>query len=125
MNQRHFNVDPQHTVFGPRFGLTSGSVLGGLQFLEEGIMKLKVTAISYQRNGITGAGFHVVDFTTSCGLEHMAAIVFEEPKYVAVITPWEGDRWIETHWRGDYFEAELRKAIAKWGEQQSKKLAAS
>jgi len=40
MNQRHFNIDPQHTVFGPRFGLTSGSVLGGLQLVEEREMSL-------------------------------------------------------------------------------------
>lgn len=86
-------------------------------------MKLKIERIEYHRNGISGAGFHVVTFIMTEGRQkqNMVAFVFEEPSYCAVI-----DRDLLAKniigmfdspgnaWRGDNFEPQLRKAIKKY-----------
>jgi len=78
-------------------------------------MKIKIKSIDYQRNGVTGAGFHVVHFTDGQEpWDEMIGIVFEEPKYIAVISPWAGTEWIKYHWRGDYYEDALREVVGSW-----------
>jgi hypothetical protein len=81
-------------------------------------MKLieKFTDIQYQRNGVGGVGFHVVQFIMREGHLPAQAIVFstdddDKPLrttgYCAVTT---AD--LRQHWRGDRFEPELREFIA-------------
>lgn len=88
-------------------------------------MKLKIIEIASHRNGVAGAGFHVVKFSYKTDWEHngikpkraetFIAIVFEETGHVAVISI---DRLPDISmakdnaWRGDLFENDLRKAIA-------------
>jgi len=69
----------------------------------------KIDAIAYQRNGISGTGFHQVFFRDEEG-HQLIGVVFPENKHVAVINPLS----VESHWRGDRFELELRTAITKW-----------
>src|SRR5262249_22929626 len=87
--------------------------------------------IAYHRNGVSGAGFHVVKFIDRESLKpakklvdkmneiagktgKMIGIVFEEPSHVAVF-----DRALlaqdviafgANSWRGDHYESALRKA---------------
>ena len=79
------------------------------------MIRIKVKAVDYQRNGCSGAGFHIVHFAHEG--DEMVGIVFEKPKHVAVITPWSGKEWIQLHWRGDYFEDALREAVDKYRER--------
>lgn len=89
---------------------------------------MKVWEISYHRNGIGGAPFHVVLFNDPEASENlMVAIVFEEPNYVAVLdTKKTANGDIEfaqgNSWRGDYYEAELRKHIKDQYEAKLRKL---
>lgn len=72
------------------------------------------TEVTYQRNGVSGEGFHVVKFTKtgsgSDGSGSLIGVIFEASKHVAVIDPLN----LDSHWRGDNFEAGLREVIAAW-----------
>ncbi len=83
-------------------------------------MRLDIREVSYHRNGISGNGFHVVQFKfKEDGVSlNMIGIVFEEPGNVAVF-----DRqllsvgiaeFIKNSWRGDRFEPALRRAIKRY-----------
>lgn len=84
------------------------------------------TEASYQRNGVSGAGFTVIKFTHVPMPDYgdildLIGIVFEAPKHVAVIDPTD----LESHWRGDSFEDGLRVAAqvchARWAEELNKR----
>lgn len=72
---------------------------------------MKIHEIAYHRNGIGGAGFHVVRFADD-GHELIAS-VFEEGGHVAVLelTLLPVIAFGENSWRGDRYEAGLRAAI--------------
>ena len=83
-------------------------------------MKLKIQEVSFHRNGICGHGFCAVRFRwtpdNAKDEESFLAFLFDEPGQCAVI----GLDRIETmgvafaqgnSWRGDHFEADLRKAV--------------
>jgi hypothetical protein len=80
-------------------------------------MIIKVEKIDYHRNGVGGNGFNVVTFTYKYErlTINMVAVVFEEKGNVAVFDrDLLGKGVIEfgqNSWRGDNFEAALRKAI--------------
>jgi hypothetical protein len=85
-----------------------------------------IGSISFHHNGETGAGYHVVDFTTRG--DHLLAIVFEAPGHVAVIQPEVIEGQLRpgeprfkpgTLFRGDHFEPELRRAIKTWKESHT------
>lgn len=72
----------------------------------------EVLEVDYQRNGISGEGFHVVRFRFQ---DHeLLGVVFDEPKHVAVIDPTD----LASHWRGDNFEAGLRQVYTTWERQR-------
>lgn len=97
--------------------------------------QIQIEEIAYHRNGISGAGFFVVKFIDTDvpkpktrlidkvnqieGAEgRMIGIVFDEPYHVAVF-----DRGLlaqdiiafgRNSFRGDYYEAALRKAVASF-----------
>jgi hypothetical protein len=81
-------------------------------------MKISVLNIDYHRNGIAGAPFHAIVFKDQ-GTESSVklAIVFDQPWHKAVLDIAKlADRDIEfgsNSWRGDQYEAQVRKAIAK------------
>jgi hypothetical protein len=86
-------------------------------------MKLNIIDIAHHRNGICGAPFQVVLFEDQ-GPEgsRKVAILFDEPRYCAVLDIAKlaaGDiEFGSNSWRGDNYEALLRKAInARNGEQ--------
>ena len=74
---------------------------------------IKIQTVSSHRNGVSGEGFHLVAFTfteTDQGggeTTSLLATVFDADKHVAVIDPTD----LESKWRGDQFENELRDAI--------------
>ena len=79
-----------------------------------------LSSIEFHRNGISGAPFHVVRFEyRPDGDEEpgpryrLIAVVFDEPKHVAVTGPRRGMKW-----RGDDFEPQLRAMIAAWEEDR-------
>jgi len=76
----------------------------------------KVIDIQYHRNGIAGAGFHVILFKS--GKQNMMGVVFEDVGYCAVF---DTDmlnagniKFGSNSWRGDNYEPELRNAIKKY-----------
>lgn len=73
--------------------------------------------IASHRNGCTGEPFHLVTFTDAETGEAMLATVFNQSKHVAVVSIGrlqEGEvRFGINSFRGDYYEAELRAAIAE------------
>ena len=85
---------------------------------------IKIHAIEYHRNGVAGNGFHAILFTCP---EHgnFLATVFPEKGQCAVINTdlliTNGVKLGINSWRGDWFETELRKAIASQDEQESSK----
>lgn len=87
----------------------AGSRDEGLNLEREDKLKLNIKSIDYHRNGISGAGFHVVRFADG-ERPNMLACVFEEPGHVAVLNV---DNLTDC-WRGDHYEAALRKAIEKY-----------
>jgi len=79
-------------------------------------MKLKIIDIAFHRNGICGAPFHVVLFDDRCNDgRRMMAIAFEEEGHCAVLDvaklAAEEIAFGLNSWRGDDYEAHLRKAI--------------
>lgn len=92
---------------------------------------IKIEEIAYHRNGVSGAGFHVIKFVDpqvgkpktrlidqmneiEGAQGKMLGIVFDAPYHVAVF-----DRGLlsqdvigfgRNSWRGDYYESDLRKA---------------
>jgi len=76
----------------------------------------KVIAIDYHRNGISGAGFHVILFKS--GKQKMMGVVFEEGGYCAIFDVNKltaGDiEFGSNSWRGDNYEPELREEIKKY-----------
>jgi len=80
-------------------------------------MKLTIIDIAFHRNGICGAPFNVVLFKdTGPEGSRKVAILFEEPYHCAVL---DVDKLAASNitfgqnsWRGDTFEANLRKQIA-------------
>lgn len=72
----------------------------------------KVTRIEYHRNGISGVGFHLVEFIAREDRRPMLAAVFHTPHCVAVLEC-DPARFLilGSRWRGDLFEPELRAAI--------------
>ena len=85
-------------------------------------MKIKIKEIAFHRNGICGAGFYAVLFTSKDQgdkLRNMVAAVFDEPNHVAVLDIDETQSGnigfaMGNSWRGDRFEPELRKAISDY-----------
>jgi hypothetical protein len=79
-------------------------------------MKLKIISFSHHRNGIGGAPFTVILFEDA-GPEgsRKIGIVFEQEAHCAVLDVDKlahGDiAFGRNSWRGDHFEASLRKAI--------------
>lgn len=86
-------------------------------------MKLDIREISYHRNGVTGNGFHVVQFKhrEENAKLNMLAVVFEEPGSVAVfdrdLVGTGVTKFFANSWRGDVFEPALRKAITKYSKR--------
>jgi hypothetical protein len=85
-------------------------------------MKLTIDHIDYHRNGICGAPFHVMLFRDA-DEGRMLGIVFDEPYHVAVLNLDKLAQGIITFginaWRGDWYEPGLRRAIAKYQDEQS------
>lgn len=83
--------------------------------------KVKVEDVAYHRNGICGEGFHVVTFRD--GKDPMIAVVFETPGQVAVLNREQVGAGIITFgvasFRGDVYEADMRKAIEKYEEARN------
>lgn len=77
--------------------------------------------IDFHRNGVSGNPFYVATFTAKYDdnlLGNMFAVVFPEESSVAVFDLDKlaaGDiKFGSNSWRGDYYEAPLRQAIADW-----------
>jgi hypothetical protein len=91
--------------------------------------QLKVQHIDFQRNGVGGVPFNLVQLKgTIDGEEHtFMAVVFSDVKYATALmslTEMAADGWPrammpETAWRGDCFDGPLRKAIADWDDSSS------
>ena len=79
----------------------------------------KVHDVAYHRNGISGVGFFVVDFTARDQGRRMLGIVFhdrddpEDERCYSVINPAD----IRDKYRGDHFIKELDAAIATAGDK--------
>jgi hypothetical protein len=84
-------------------------------------MRIRVDEIAYHRNGVTGAGFHVILFHQRGLSCEMMAVVFEAPGHVAVfdkdVLNDDVVAFGENSWHGDEFESDLRKAIKKQEEK--------
>lgn len=96
-------------------------------------MKIKAKEVSYHRNGICGAGFHVILFNwlddETKIVRHMVGTVFEESGYCAVydvdMLSKGNIRFAKGNsWRGDEFEPCLRAAIEEYRIAFDKELAA-
>ena len=99
--------------------------------ITETTMILTNITVNYHRNGICGEGFHAVtfDFKEEEGepSRRMIGIVFEEPYHCAVLDVGLlagkiGAKFGANSFRGDYFESELRAAIAAHQKEQTDKL---
>jgi len=78
-------------------------------------MKLKILDTAHHRNGVAGAGFDVVLFKVLRERGAKVGILFDDPGYCAVLdvtllAAWHIAFGINS-WRGDNYEASLRKAI--------------
>ena len=81
---------------------------------------IRIEKIAHHRNGVSGEPFYVVLFVAKDG-RRMLGIVFHTNKYCSILdlelAADEGEiGFMHNSWRGDYFEPELRKAIAEWEE---------
>jgi len=82
---------------------------------------ISITSIARHRNGVSGDGFHVVlfDYVMAGVSLPMVGAVFAEPGHVAILCV---DALVEkdiafaggNSWRGDFFEPDLRNAIAQY-----------
>jgi len=88
--------------------------------VEEAQMKVIIEEVAKHRNGVGGTPFYVVTFTLSTAPNKMVAVVYDRPGHVAVF-----DRELLgkgvigfklNSFRGDVFEAALRKVIKRWEE---------
>jgi len=70
--------------------------------------RIKIHAIHYHRNGITGESFHTVRFTSPAG--ELVAVVFEARMHTAIIDP----MFPSERFRGDDFDKHMREAIKQW-----------
>jgi hypothetical protein len=84
--------------------------------------KIRVLNIDYHRNGVGGAPFHAIvfrDFGEEASVK--VGIVFDAPAHVAVLDIAKlVDCDVEfgsNSWRGDHYEAALRRAIKKRNRQ--------
>lgn len=69
---------------------------------------VKVHTVEYHRDGVGGAGFHVVQFTDLEEGRRLVGVVFEEPSVCAVLDVDD----LATRLRGtDFYEKSLRSAI--------------
>jgi len=77
-------------------------------------MKVKITDVSWHRNGVGGVGFYAVTFTDEEN-RNMVASLFDEPGYCAVYEIEllsKGDIVFGSNsWRGDVYESALRPAV--------------
>lgn len=78
-----------------------------LEFLNAPSEKFIVLEVTYQRNGISGEGFHVIRFRRINDGLVLLGIVFEAASHVAVVDPTD----LTSHWRGDNFEQHLREYV--------------
>jgi len=95
-------------------------------------IKISVKKVTYIRNGIDGAPYHVVLFKTPSCRGLMVGIVFDEKHHVAVINAtllaegligYEGDDESKHNaYRGDYYEYQLRQACGEYQAGLSAKL---
>lgn len=91
-------------------------------------MNIKIKAIDYHRNGVSGCGFNVVLFRSRDDggkWRNMVATVFPERGCVAVLDVDETAAGnIEfangNSWRGDHFEDLLRDAIAQHDAEENR-----
>ncbi|HSX57367.1 MAG TPA: hypothetical protein VLG14_18845 [Sphingomonas sp.] len=76
---------------------------------------MRILEVAYHRNGCAGEPFYAVRFTE--GRNVMLALVFEREGGVMVLDPVKAATSVaagENSWRGDLYEAELRKAIERF-----------
>lgn len=93
------------TRFNPETGLFSLEFGFGRNVTENDYLVREVT---YQRNGSSGEGFHVVRFVRwpYDGVE-LTAVVFEKTSHVAVVDMDD----LGSHFRGDNFEDVMRQVV--------------
>jgi len=86
--------------------------------------KLRIDHVDWHRNGISGEGFYAVEFRDpEAGTPgRMKAIVFPERYHVAVLCLDAGNE--RSHWRGDWYERPLRRAIRRWEAKEDRKMKA-
>ncbi len=81
----------------------------------------KIIAIAYHRNGVGGAPFHVVLFEDA-DASRKVGVLFDEEDHCAVLDVGKvagGDiRFGSNSWRGDRYEASLRRAVEEWEKQR-------
>lgn len=84
---------------------------------------LEVVDISWHRNGISGVGFYAILFKNKDERNELfVAALYDAPGYCSVLRvadlsdPTKGVRFGINSWRGDYYEPELRRLAAAWGE---------
>ena len=85
----------------------------------EEYMKLKILQNEYHRNGVSGTGFNVMIFKTKGDRETankvMMGVIFPDKGSVAVFDlnklAQQNIKFGDNSWRGDYFEAGLRKHL--------------
>jgi len=76
---------------------------------------MRILEVAYHRNGCAGESFYAVRFSE--GRTVMLALVFECVGGVMVLDPVKAATSVavgENSWRGDLYEADLRKAIARF-----------
>jgi hypothetical protein len=76
--------------------------------------KLVIERVTHHRNGVSGNGFYVLLFRE--GKTLMMGVVFEEAGSVAVFdrSLFPAIDFTVNSWRGDYYEDDLRSAIADY-----------
>jgi hypothetical protein len=93
-------------------------------------MDIKIEKVAHHRNGISGNGFYVILFNWredgATKTRNMIGIIFHDRGDCAVLDVDEtGKNNIEfamgNSWRGDHFEADLRKAIAQYEKEETAK----
>jgi hypothetical protein len=85
-------------------------------------MRIKILATAGHRNGVAGAPFDVILFKEyGPGGSRKVGIVFDEPNYCAVLDigllAAGNIKFGINSWRGDDYEADLRKAIKQRDEK--------